>query len=118
MVKIIVTILIHYKEKSKSIYLFMISMNQHNMKISALKYDNNCFEYEMYENKSLKLIVNRQYEWITWVWIIKQVMHVDIFVWCINTYRLAKYIEKRSSISNMYYERCAHLQDLDRKSHF
>jgi hypothetical protein len=32
----------------------MISMNQHNMKISALKYDNNCFEYEMYENKSLK----------------------------------------------------------------
>ncbi len=39
----------------------MISMNQHNMKISALKYDNNCFEYEMYENKSLKIIVNRQY---------------------------------------------------------
>jgi hypothetical protein len=40
----------------------MISMNQHNMKNSALlKYDNNCFGYEMYENKSLKIIVNRQY---------------------------------------------------------
>jgi len=32
----------------------MVSMNQHNMKISALK-------YEMYENKSFKIIINRQY---------------------------------------------------------
>lgn len=39
----------------------MISMNQHNMKILALRYDNNCFEYNMYENKTFKIIVNRQY---------------------------------------------------------
>ncbi len=35
----------------------MISMNQHNMKIPALKYDNNWIEYEMYENKSLKKLL-------------------------------------------------------------
>jgi hypothetical protein len=47
----------YIKKSLNSIYLFMISMNQHNMKILALKYDNNWIEYEMYENKSFKKLL-------------------------------------------------------------